>query len=592
MAKTALLFMPVLQFFDDSGNELNGGTLTFSEAGTSTLKDTYADSAQAVTNPNPITLDSAGRPDNSGSPIQIWLDGSYKLVVKDSSGSTIRTEDNLTALAEATGYAAKTTDYTITLADYGKLINVDASSANTTVTLPAAATAGSGFQVSVGKSDSGDNLVTIDGNGSETIDGSTTYVLTMQYDSATLHSDGSNWILTSKKDGGVTLVDGGTGASSVSQTSPGILLAAHNMNATSKYTPVLKFGSRDDDFTTTNPKWMAGVAGFAEESYGSDTASGMGLDFFITANGSGATPTPTVALQIEHTGNVILPAGNLTVTDEDSRTNSIDDVLTLTSTTDGTPAAGIGTGIVFNAESAGESPSNFGRLAFRATDVTDTSEDTTFDISTRTAGASLDVAYSFVKTSNKSITFTQAASSDRTYTLSDNDATLGAGWEKVSETVASSSASVAFTGLSTDYRAYRVVMHNILPATDATALYLTVSNDNGSSYASTGYYFGKDAISSGGTANDSADNAAQFSIESDLSNATAEFLCGEVMFFNPDEAKRGQFLWHVAGFNSSALGKLSTGGGIVLTTSVDAIKFTMASGNIADGTFTLYGLRG
>lgn len=193
MARTHLMAMPVLQFFDNTGDELNGGTLTFYEAGTSTEKDTYADSAQAVTNPNPITLDSAGRPDNAGSPIQIWLEGSYKMVVKDSSGNTIRTEDNITAFKESSGFSAKTANYTIVAADYGKLIDVDATSGNLTITLTAAATLGSGFIVYVRKSDASANTVTIDGNGAETINGSTTLVLSNRYDGRMLICDGTNW---------------------------------------------------------------------------------------------------------------------------------------------------------------------------------------------------------------------------------------------------------------------------------------------------------------------------------------------------------------------------------------------------------------
>lgn len=90
-----------LQFFDDTGvNVLNGGKIYVYVAGTSTPVSTYptlADAqAQTNANPNPVVLDSAGRPDNGGA-IGIFGDGNtplYKLVIKDSDDTTIRTYDN------------------------------------------------------------------------------------------------------------------------------------------------------------------------------------------------------------------------------------------------------------------------------------------------------------------------------------------------------------------------------------------------------------------------------------------------------------------------------------------------------------------
>ncbi len=64
-----------------------------------------------------------------------------------------------------------------------------------TVTLPVAATVGSGKVVSIKDRDgnaSGDNI-TIEGNGSETIDGNLNLVMAVNYESVTLVTDGSNW---------------------------------------------------------------------------------------------------------------------------------------------------------------------------------------------------------------------------------------------------------------------------------------------------------------------------------------------------------------------------------------------------------------
>lgn len=87
------------QFFDDSGNPLISGTLTFYEPGTTTDKDTYSDNSETTPNTNPVVLSSAGRcPDVFGS-------GSYKVVSKDSDGVTIQTFDPVGGTTGATPFA-------------------------------------------------------------------------------------------------------------------------------------------------------------------------------------------------------------------------------------------------------------------------------------------------------------------------------------------------------------------------------------------------------------------------------------------------------------------------------------------------------
>lgn len=81
-----------VQYFTNSGAVLTGGKLHTYEPGTTTDKAAYPtqNDADANTNAhtNPIVLDSAGR-------AQVWLDGQYKLVLKDSAGTTIWTVDEV-----------------------------------------------------------------------------------------------------------------------------------------------------------------------------------------------------------------------------------------------------------------------------------------------------------------------------------------------------------------------------------------------------------------------------------------------------------------------------------------------------------------
>lgn len=84
----------------------------------------------------------------------------------------------------------KSGDYTLTDAEYTCL--VDASGAERTITLPAAAGA-SGRVYVVKKIDSSANKVLLDGDGAETVDGAVTQELLLQYEALMVQSDGTEW---------------------------------------------------------------------------------------------------------------------------------------------------------------------------------------------------------------------------------------------------------------------------------------------------------------------------------------------------------------------------------------------------------------
>jgi len=70
----------------------------------------------------------------------------------------------------------------------------DASSNNISVNLPAALDKVN-YVYHIKKTDNSSNIVTINGNGSETIDGTLTKIITSQYVCVTVVSDGSNWFI-------------------------------------------------------------------------------------------------------------------------------------------------------------------------------------------------------------------------------------------------------------------------------------------------------------------------------------------------------------------------------------------------------------
>lgn len=91
-----------------------------------------------------------------------------------------------------TAIATKTGAYTLTADDHTILAN--ATSAAFPLTLPPASGL-AGIEFDIKKIDTSGNSVTIDADGTETIDGSLTIVLSSPYDAVTLRCDGSNWFI-------------------------------------------------------------------------------------------------------------------------------------------------------------------------------------------------------------------------------------------------------------------------------------------------------------------------------------------------------------------------------------------------------------
>jgi len=88
----------------------------------------------------------------------------------------------------------KTSDYNITDDDYTVLANAASGAIN--INMMSAADVhenGAGRVFTIKRLNSGANAVTVVADGSETIDGSGTYVLSTQYEVVRIQSDGSNW---------------------------------------------------------------------------------------------------------------------------------------------------------------------------------------------------------------------------------------------------------------------------------------------------------------------------------------------------------------------------------------------------------------
>ena len=175
-----------------------------------------------------------------------------------------------------------------------------------------------------------------------------------------------------------------------------------------------------------------------------------------------------------------------------------------------------------------------------------------------------------------------------------------AGWVLISSATASSSASVDFTGLSSTYFAYILVFDAVEPATDDAVMHLRMDTDNGASFDSgaSDYWWGYRAHGSNTTVQANGDAAdAQIVLTSSssgegISNAANEGASGQIWIMNPSASEYTQVtssvFYHQADANEISV--IKGGGARLTTTAVDAIQILMDSGNIAQGSFKLYGI--
>ncbi len=165
-----------------TGSPLSAGVVTFFAAGTTTAKNAWTakDKTGAITS---ATLGTDGR-------YQAYGDGEYKLVIKDSGGTTRYTIDNMRVQYPNYAIISKSATYEVTPDD--DFVLVDTTGGNVTITFETAAN----FTHPITVKNIGTNDVVLDPDGSETIDGDSTYTLSSQYESTTLVSDSSNWSKT------------------------------------------------------------------------------------------------------------------------------------------------------------------------------------------------------------------------------------------------------------------------------------------------------------------------------------------------------------------------------------------------------------
>lgn len=205
--------------------------------------------------------------------------------------------------------------------------------------------------------------------------------------------------------------------------------------------------------------------------------------------------------------------------------------------------------------------------------------------------------YGYVDVSNINQTKQNAGvlTVDDLYDLQSNGH-LGGSLQLIEEQdITSSTSAVIFDNLSSNYEVHFLTCMNVTSDTDGSYLTMQVSNDNGSSYRTSGYHYAHFHGTGGGTFSESrSTTAGQFFISGNLGTAANEKGNTYVYIYNLSNSSFYTSINH-HGSDVIATGALRFmwGGGTYPANAEthDAFKLFMNSGSITEGNFKLFGIK-
>ena len=160
------------------------------------------------------------------------------------------------------------------------------------------------------------------------------------------------------------------------------------------------------------------------------------------------------------------------------------------------------------------------------------------------------------------------------------------------EIVTSAVASVSLLGIDSTYDVYMFVTNNVHSANDGVNPFLrfTVS---GTEDSSANYDWAFKNIRADTTfGNESATNNTEINLDV-LGNGTGEaFNCVSYLFNFNNSSEYSFMTFEGVNMNGTPVSKGRQGGGVLtVSQATDGVEFFLSSGNIDNGTFTLYGLK-
>ena len=158
-------------------------------------------------------------------------------------------------------------------------------------------------------------------------------------------------------------------------------------------------------------------------------------------------------------------------------------------------------------------------------------------------------------------------------------------WTLVDSQTASASADIQFLSLSSS-KFYQVLISAMLPATSTDYLIMEVSQNNGSTWITTGYNGGVNYSAYNSASANNANSTAHFVLSGPLATTMTHVF---TVNFAPTNLgtnliMSGYGTWRDTTLATNAFGNF----GGYSTTGINAVRFRMSTGNIASGYFSLY----
>jgi len=160
----------------------------------------------------------------------------------------------------------------------------------------------------------------------------------------------------------------------------------------------------------------------------------------------------------------------------------------------------------------------------------------------------------------------------------------------ISSTTASNDTSVDFTDLSSSYIMYKIVLLDVIPATNGAELVVRTSTNNGGAYDTSGYGYNMVEVVAGDSFGDkNSKTATEMWIGNNCQSG--QTTNGLIDLYNPAGTAFTHITTLVSSSEETGDHQLCISQGVRLSAAdVDAVRIMFNAGNITSGVIKLYGI--
>lgn len=162
----------------------------------------------------------------------------------------------------------------------------------------------------------------------------------------------------------------------------------------------------------------------------------------------------------------------------------------------------------------------------------------------------------------------------------------------IAEESAAGDASIIFDNIFTaDYDAYKIIINDLVPATDSVDFLVTLRTSAGADDANT-YTYGGIKITNGGVSSANNSSATSGFLFTDIGNVSDEGICLDMILYDPRNTTLKNMSLQGHRKNEFSVYHSMVGGGFLASSvALEGLKVAFSSGNIATGTIQVYGFK-